>query len=306
MAMTIRVHISDSNISKLQVPSDVDTLDKLKVFMTERFTHELAGKCFILQYFDTDFKDFCNVETFKDITNLSTIKVIATMSASGENSDENSSQSWKPTISNERYESSGQSLADVESSSPSVSGRKWPEVFPLPNFNDIDATVFLYLQKHKLETCSIKTPEHVKRKIVQALCTSVSKYTLYPKSKDLDNICFSLIREYPFLRDSSPGGHSSWAIAMRYKVCNMRKSLKGISKEVDRNSRKDGKGPHTGIKKARRGITVPLLSPEDKQESDESEQHLQQRMKEVLTGRGKQNIAEVNSFPSASLEKVGC
>ena len=54
------------------------------MFISERFSHELAGKCFILQYFDTDFKDFCNVETFKDITNLSTVKIIVTMSVSGE------------------------------------------------------------------------------------------------------------------------------------------------------------------------------------------------------------------------------
>ena len=120
----------------------------------------------------------------------------------------------------------------------------------------------------------------------------ILKYTLYPKSKDIDNICFSFIQKYPFMKDSSPGGHTSWAIAIRFKVCNSRKRLRGISSEVDQNKRQEGqKSPNSGIKKLRRGIARQELPP---QELDEEK--IQGEMKHLLSGQ--------KSAKSINLSKV--
>ena len=45
-----------------------------------------------------------------------------------------------------------------------------------------------------------ETLKHVKRKTIQVLCTNVSQFTLYPNGKDFDNMCFALIKQYPFLK----------------------------------------------------------------------------------------------------------
>ena len=281
---TMAMHLSDSLICKLHVPQEIDCVDKLKALICEKFSSNLSCKSFVVQYLDSDFSDYCNVQSFSDITNFSTLKIVAKDSTCEENT------SILPETPKQRARSNELEMSPGTSSTSPC--KKWPEVFPLPKFHDIDMTVSLFLKKHKSEKSSVSPPEHVKRKIISALCASVTQYTLYPKAKDLDNICFSLIHEYPFLRDSSPGGHSSWAIAMRYEVCNMRKGLKGISPEVDSNTKKPGKGPHAGIKKTRRGITMPALPTEiSDNEMD------QEKLKEVLESRTKPNMLEVTYNP---------
>ena len=75
------------------------------------------------------------------------------------------------------------------------------------------------------------------------------------------------------MRDCSPGGHSTWAVAIRCKVCNTRKRLNGISTEVDQNKRQEGQSSsHSGTKKVRRGIARQDLPPEEGEEDQIKEE----------------------------------
>ena len=104
MDKLVKLVISEQNVQKLKLRT-LKSIGELKriIALKTKIQHE-----FILQYLDTDFDDYFNLDDLDNVRHLGTIKVLKA-------NDE----------------------AIVEVSNPEVSSvqlNSWPEVFPLPNF----------------------------------------------------------------------------------------------------------------------------------------------------------------------------
>lgn len=100
----------------------------------------------------------------------------------------------------------------------------------------------------------------------------IVKFTSHPCGKDIDNMCRSLIEKYPYLKDLGPGGYSTWCTFVKFRIGNVRKTLKNHVDEIAKNSGRrsnanpNAPSPHSSIKKQRTGtVLVPrsLMKDDD-------------------------------------------
>ena len=85
------------------------------------------------------------------------------------------------------------------------SGKTWPAAFGVPEF---DHEIQAHL--HSKTTQLIDLPSRIRKRIVSAMAFEIMKYTNYPTSRDINNMCISLTEKYPMLRDAGPGGFETW------------------------------------------------------------------------------------------------
>ena len=257
--LNVRVVLNSSDIRKVKLKIDEHTsLDSVKNSVKDSVN--VKGN-FVLQYLDKKFGDYCNVSHVKEIENFSTLKLVQKEEVTDA----------APTSHNANLPNS------TEGVTASVSHEKWPESFPLPNFDEVDPPLAAYLNKNGGEG-KVNLSDVHRRKVINCLANSIARFTVYPKYKDIDHVCLKLITKFPALRDGGPSGFSSWSVALRYKICNLRKTLKGVSEEVDVNKRKNKDDPpNKGIKKQRRGITRQFVAEESVEEGD-----LQKEMQEEM------------------------
>lgn len=233
----LRVIISDNNIRKLRV-SNIVNVQQLKDIIKASFKLEYD---FIIQYFDRDFQDYFNLDSIADLKDMGTIKLL------GQESSINLADS-------------PQTSTLPGSDSHTISSKPWPGTFPLPNFSQNP-----YIQSH-LDTMSKNEvsfiPETLKRKIVAVVVDEIMKFSYYPNGKDIENLCRKLVETYPMLRDQGPGGYTTWCACVKFRVSNVRRTLKNTVPEVGCNSGKRSRNnplapsPHSGIKKVRTGIIM--------------------------------------------------
>ena len=241
----VKLVISEQNVQKLKLQS-LSTIEDLKELVKQKANLKTD---FVLQYLDEDVKDFFNLDDIENVTHLGTIKVVRHPAEKTESVSKKAETALNP----------------------------WPSTFPLPNFET--AVIKTSLEKLALDFSNGEltvVPEMLRRKIVASMAEEIIKFTFYPSGKDIDNMCRSLINQYPYLKDLGPGGYSTWCTCVKFRIGNLRKSLKHTVPEIATNSGKRSKenpsapSPHTSIKKQRTGtVMVPrnVMAADDVYES---------------------------------------
>lgn len=222
----LRVVISDDSIHKFEVnTNEVTEIESLKALFIKAYGLKSNIE---LQYRDKDFNEYFTLNNMKDLYNLCSVKVIQKVS---------------------------EAEVKVEVKSE-ASAARWPSTFDIPCF-DTDICVFLKNTENSFNTI----PSKIRKKIVGAIANEILKFTAYPTSKDIKELCFKVVEKYPVLRDGGGGGGSeTWVLAVKFKMGNLRKTLKNDLPEVSANTGKKSKAipeaptAHTEIKKIRRGV----------------------------------------------------
>ena len=244
----LKVVLSELDMQKLKLNKRPASIRDLMERLKESFTIPYD---FVVQYEDKDFKSFLSVNDISDIENYGTVKIVRVTNSS---------------------------IAEDEKESQASSSKPWPKVFPLPEFD-------FEVQQH-LKSNSKDLVPNLKKKIVAALANVVAKYTVYPTHQDIRNMCISLVETYPQLKGDCPGGFDNWIISLKFKMGNLRKTLKDlpeVSVNAGRKSRGQPNAPssHSDIKKPRRGIVnKDLVIPIG--ESEASLINLQKSLKEEM------------------------
>ena len=232
MEKLVKLIISEDNVQKLKL-NNLTSIDDLKKIITQkaRLQHE-----FVLQYLDEDFNDYFNLDDLENVQHLGTIKVLRSNDDTKVHKQEVSSVKLNP----------------------------WPAVFPIPDL--YDSVLIKPHMENFAAKCDdneqVQVPEILRRKVVASLAEQIWKYTYYPLGKDIDNMCRALIEKYPILRDRGPGGYSTWCTCVKFKIGNLRKSLRTTVPEIARNSGRrsnanpQAPSPHSHIKKQRAGIVM--------------------------------------------------
>ena len=230
-SLVVRVIISQDKIHKLSLikPHSVKELQDL---LKEKFNLNNIS----IMYEDKDFKDFITLEDVNDVRNLCTLKIVQDKI---QDDQKDLAQNNQPSTSEEEIQS----------------GKTWPAAFCVPEF-DPEIQAHLYNKTNQL----VDLPSRIRKRIVSTMALEIMKYTNYPTSRDINNMCISLTEKYPMLRDTGPGGFETWTVCLKFKIGNLRKNLREQVPEIKANSGKRSKAnpnapsPHSSIKKLRRGV----------------------------------------------------
>ncbi|XP_042573815.1 uncharacterized protein LOC122134495 [Cyprinus carpio] len=89
----------------------------------------------------------------------------------------------------------------------------WPAVFSLPDFPpELNESL-----QRKDPSFKKKEKSHLRSLLIQVLFDSITKYTWYPSHKIYTDVLGSLIKRFPFLKDTSPSGHDTLLHCLRNK-----------------------------------------------------------------------------------------
>lgn len=69
----------------------------------------------------------------------------------------------------------------------------------------------------------VPLPRVLRSELIHSICSSVWKYSKYPKSIVFTDLARAVVSEYPHLRESTGTGYDGWRVAIREKFKNMRR-----------------------------------------------------------------------------------
>lgn len=250
--LLLRITVNPESIFKLTINNELENVEQLKNIIKEKYDIKYE---FVVLYMDKDFGEYVTLTSVRELYNLCSLKV--------EKTDVDQGEVNIPTVM--------ASTSDVH--------KTWPSVFPLPEFDE-ESNVFVLNAHNKLT----QIPLRIRKRIVSQVANSLLKWTSYPTSKDITSVCSRMVDKYPVLRDDGPGGFESWSISIKFKMGNLRRSLKEQLPELQANVGKrskdnpDGPTSHTSIKKVRRGV-VERFPEKPQGETEESLHDIQESLK---------------------------
>lgn len=204
MTAVIHVYLIFKKITKLhkliKLPSDSITLD-LDADSINKIRDKSQIHDFNMLYKDKDFDSFINLTEISELYNKCDIKVII-------------NETEKAVV-----------------TPPSASTSIPEKDIYLINVPDFDAEVKAY-SSNTINTADETLPDKIRRKIVAHLGNSMIGRSSYPSGKDVKTLGIKLVEQYPVLRESGPGSFASLIISVKFKIDNLRRTLKKNVPEI--------------------------------------------------------------------------
>ncbi|XP_029970153.1 uncharacterized protein LOC115404937 [Salarias fasciatus] len=245
----LRIILGSNNAEKLTIQSGMPTsVEDLANEIKRQFDIEGDIR---LQYMDSDFNEFVNLNQISDIQDKSTVKIIH-LSDALDLSQGSMNQS--------REEASSSSSDTIILSSDSESSRShWPKEFQIPKFSyDVEMQLRSANQDF-VSSGVLLTPGHkLKSDILESLAQEIIKFKAYPSNLEIESVAEALIKAHPCLREQgSFSGFYGWKISLKYKMANYRTKLRTLGcPELSINSLKhkpaDRCQPAYDVKKPRK------------------------------------------------------
>uniref|UniRef100_A0A9J7ZUW5 Uncharacterized protein n=1 Tax=Cyprinus carpio carpio TaxID=630221 RepID=A0A9J7ZUW5_CYPCA len=268
--MLLRVHISPTNIRRVELPERPASVDHLKSFLSE--TLQLKSG-FSLQFEDPDFNnELCNLNDIKELpAPKATLKVLWEASPPLDSTD-TSSVSSLDTASMTSCQN------DVQSPESSVSRNlrsveQWPSTFNIPAFSlDVELRLRKANEIYQQTKKPLNVPRDMKCEILDKIVQAIFEIKAYPDAYEVQSVASALVQKHPCLAE--PGkrtGWDGWVMSIKFKLGNYRAKLReaGCSEVSVNTKRKSHEGVTATIKKPKRA-EVNFLPDHPEGQTDDS------------------------------------
>ncbi|XP_077073204.1 uncharacterized protein LOC143724047 [Siphateles boraxobius] len=252
--MLLRVHISPTNIRRVELPERPESVDHLKSFLSE--TLQLKSG-FSLQFEDPDFNnELCNFNYIKELPAAkATLKVLWEEASPPLDITDASSVFSLDTASM----TSCQSDVQIPESSVSRNLRSvenWPSTFNIPAFSiDVELRLRKANEIYKQTKKPLSVPRDMKCEILDKIVQAIFEIKAYPDAYEFQSVASALVQKHPCLAE--PGkrtGWDGWIMSIKFKLGIYRAKLReaGCSEVSVNTKRKSHEGMTATIKKPKR------------------------------------------------------
>jgi len=270
--MLLRVHISSTNIRRVELPKRPESVDDLKSFLGEKLQMKSG---FSLQFEDPDFNnELCNLNDIQELPAAKATLKILWEEASPALTDA-SSVSSLDTASMTSCQSDVQ-IPETSVSRNLRSVEQWPSTFNIPAFSlDVELRLRkaneIYQQTKKL----LSVPRDMKCEILDKIAQAIFEIKAYPDAYEIQSVASALVEKHPCLKE--PGkrtGWDGWIMSIKFKLSNYRAKLReaGCSEVSVNTKRKSHESMMATIKKPKRAEVNFLPDHPDGQTDDSLEE----------------------------------
>lgn len=193
--------------------------DVSKIFTLVEETFDLTPKSYLLQKFDKDFNEYVDFEDISSLEDKDKIKIKL-------------KQNYAPVQVCNSENSFTLSTASIIEDVPNVVVlpihlKQWPQEVMLP-FQDFSGP----LQETLNSTNNLSWDN--KREIIGHLANYAYSFKPYPNKKERLEICESLVRKYPYLRNDVGAGIGGWELKLLNKIKKIRQGDSSLEVQLHR------------------------------------------------------------------------
>jgi len=267
--MLLRVHISSTNIRRVELPKRPESVDDLKSFLGEKLQLKSG---FSLQFEDPDFNnELCNLNDIQELPAAKATLKILWEEASPALTDA-SSVSSLDTASMTSCQSDVQ-IPETSVSRNLRSVEQWPSTFNIPAFSlDVELRLRKANEIYQQTKKPLSVPRDMKCEILDKIAQAIFEIKAYPDAYEIQSVASALVEKHPCLKE--PGkrtGWDGWIMSIKFKLSNYRAKLReaGCSEVSVNTKRKSHESMMATIKKPKRA-EVNFLPPHPQGETEES------------------------------------
>ncbi|XP_073785892.1 uncharacterized protein [Danio rerio] len=226
--MLLQIHISPTNIRRVELPQRPQSVDQLKSFLSEKC--QLENGDFLIQFEDLDFNnELCNLNDINELpAEKATLKLLweEVCPSQGVAGDSNSVSSLD-TASMPSCHSGDQSpessvLRNLRSA------EKWPSTFNIPTFPlDVELRLRKANEVYQQTNKPLNVSREMKSQILDKIVQAIFDIKAYPDAYEIQSVASCLVQKHPCLTE--PGkrtGWDGWVMSIKFKLGNYRAKLK--------------------------------------------------------------------------------
>ncbi|XP_027019478.2 uncharacterized protein LOC113653841 [Tachysurus fulvidraco] len=232
--MLLRVHISPTNIRRVELPQRPQSVDQLKSFLIQML--QIENEKFSLQFEDPDFNNEpCNLNNIKELpAEKATLRLLW--------------EAVSPTQHTEDFNSvSSLDTASLSSNLRNLrSAEQWPSTFNIPTFSlDVELRLRKANEVYQETKKPLNVPRDMKSQILDKIAQAIFEIKAYPDAYEIQSVAAALVEKHPCLTE--PGkrtGWDGWVMSIKFKLGNYRAKLKeaGCSEVSVNRKRKSCEG----------------------------------------------------------------
>ncbi len=202
--MLLRVHISPTNIRRVELPERPESVDSLKSFLKELKSE------FSLQFEDPDFNnELCNLNDIKELPAVkATLKVLWEETSSPLDLSDATSVSSLDTASIASCQIDVQ-ITESSASRNLRSVEQWPSTFNIPTFSlDVELRLRKANEIYQQTKKTLSVPRDMKSEILDKLVQAIFEIKAYPDAYEIQSVASALVQKHPCLTE--PGKRTGW------------------------------------------------------------------------------------------------
>lgn len=243
--MLLRVHISPTNIRRVELPQRPQSVDQLQSVLIQ--TLQIKNENFSLQFEDPDFNNKpCNWNNIIELpAEKATLRLLWEEVSPPRHSEDSHSVSSLDTASMSSSQSSDQSpessvLRNLRSA------EQWPSTFNIPTFSlDVELRLRKANEVYQETKKPLNVPRDMKFQILEKIAQAILEIKAYPDAYEIQSVASALVQKHPCLTE--PGkrtGWDGWVMSIKFKLGNYRAKLReaGCSEVSVNRKRKSCEG----------------------------------------------------------------